>query len=764
MSWSFTRDFQEVQAAERERIEAHRKRRGSRRVKSASLVGLALSGGGLRSSSFGLGVLQALERHGLLRRVDYLSSVSGGGYIASALTWFRRKGEERFPFGTRGLGVRRSPPSAADAEPSRILGFLRQHGDYLTPAGASDSRSEGGEGSNWGARAREAVPPTAYAGLLARAVFLSVFVYGSLLVGVFLLLDLLDRFVTLTGPVLASIYATPTWITIVANLNFALLVGFLLVALLGLAWIAHPIGAWVMDRWRSRKPADRNEVNRTYTVGLWSQRWTGNVLGCAVVAGIVGSVPIVVDALGSRLPDRWAIAGTAAAAILVGVFLGISTFRSNRRRLGEAAESRTAAALRATRDAAAGFLMFYGLLALSHVTAVGLLNSGAVISGLAVLVVGVGAGLLANLNQMGIARLYRDRLMEAFLPSERAITRNQWLPGFEANVASLESMCGEDTHGPYQLLNSNLVTLGSRRTRFRSRGGDSFLLSPLFSGSDATGWRRTGEWMGGDLTLSTAMAISGPTTRPGVAPEGRGWRSRLVSAAMFALGLRASFWARNPDPKCRGRKADPNYLDPGLMRGVIGRGRHEGGRYVELRDGGEFDELGLYELIRRRVDVIIAADASDDVQFSLDALANAVTRARIDFGVEIDFPDQEFGLEALRPGSSENEERAADSGLAKRGFAVGTIRYTDDKGGFEKPGVLLYLKATAISSLPPDVLGYRDMHPEFPHESASGSSFSEGQFEAYRELGYRIASQLTEENERRGGAGGRAGAVSAPWV
>ena len=46
-----------------------------------NLVGLALSGGGIRSATFSLGVLSALARHGLLRHVDFLSTVSGGGYI-----------------------------------------------------------------------------------------------------------------------------------------------------------------------------------------------------------------------------------------------------------------------------------------------------------------------------------------------------------------------------------------------------------------------------------------------------------------------------------------------------------------------------------------------------------------------------------------------------------------------------------------------------------------------------------------------------------
>ncbi len=52
----------------------------------ARLLGVSFSGGGIRSATFNLGVLQALARCGVLRYVDYLSTVSGGGYVGSWLT------------------------------------------------------------------------------------------------------------------------------------------------------------------------------------------------------------------------------------------------------------------------------------------------------------------------------------------------------------------------------------------------------------------------------------------------------------------------------------------------------------------------------------------------------------------------------------------------------------------------------------------------------------------------------------------------------
>ena len=58
------------------------------------LVGLAFSGGGIRSATFNLGILQGLASFGLLGKFDYLSTVSGGGYIGSWLAaWIHREGD-----------------------------------------------------------------------------------------------------------------------------------------------------------------------------------------------------------------------------------------------------------------------------------------------------------------------------------------------------------------------------------------------------------------------------------------------------------------------------------------------------------------------------------------------------------------------------------------------------------------------------------------------------------------------------------------------
>lgn len=92
-------------------------------------VGIALSGGGIRSATFCLGLFQALARERLIRRIDYLSTVSGGGYFGSFLgSAFTREG---------------GSPDAVEDElannHSWCVNWLRENGRFLSPNGAGDN-------------------------------------------------------------------------------------------------------------------------------------------------------------------------------------------------------------------------------------------------------------------------------------------------------------------------------------------------------------------------------------------------------------------------------------------------------------------------------------------------------------------------------------------------------------------------------------------------------------------------------------------------
>jgi patatin-like phospholipase len=111
-----------------------------RRAAQSELFGLALSGGGIRSATFNLGLIQALARFRLLSRLDYLSTVSGGGYIGGWLTaWIHRVAKESRESDEISdvERVEQDLDGYSDASETyrerKEIEFLRQHSNYLTP-------------------------------------------------------------------------------------------------------------------------------------------------------------------------------------------------------------------------------------------------------------------------------------------------------------------------------------------------------------------------------------------------------------------------------------------------------------------------------------------------------------------------------------------------------------------------------------------------------------------------------------------------------
>ena len=96
------RELDEIEKRRREAgIGAESEKEGSEKPASENLVGLALSGGGVRSASFNLGFLQSLYQTGALRHIDYMSTVSGGGYVGSSLSSLALHPETEFDWKKR---------------------------------------------------------------------------------------------------------------------------------------------------------------------------------------------------------------------------------------------------------------------------------------------------------------------------------------------------------------------------------------------------------------------------------------------------------------------------------------------------------------------------------------------------------------------------------------------------------------------------------------------------------------------------------------
>jgi len=214
----------------------------------------------------------------------------------------------------------------------------------------------------------------------------------------------------------------------------------------------------------------------------------------------------------------------------------------------------------------------------------------------------------------------------------------------------------------------------------------------------------------GETRLATAMAISGAALSPEMGRLG----SPITTFILTLLNIRLNRWMPNPAPSRMAgvRPFWPYYF----VKELFNKGT-ETDRLLNLSDGGHYENLGVYELIKRRCAIIIASDAGADPDFQFVDLANLLRKVRINMGVEI-----KINLKNMRLDKKKN---------VKTHFSVGTIKYPD-----KTEGVFIYIKASMTGGEPEDLLSYRRENPTFPDESTSDQFFDEAQFESYRELGY----------------------------
>jgi len=739
-------------------VAVHRDERARLRLdgelKTLSGVGLAFSGGGIRSASFALGVLQLLLNQDLFRRIDYLATVSGGGYLGAAVSWWLNLAatDERV------LAPDAPRPAAAPGSDSagrrRYVAFREQFGSKVKGArtlGGAQSRSPWGA-LNWLSYIRQhgnylQPPGVGYASLIATALrvcLYSLSVYGGALIGAFALLRwvesrwsawsqdsfLVCSFSHVLGSVASALHMSPEPL-IRAGLLLAALSAVALIAISALygpaTWLASE--SWVLS------------PKELYAARTRFRKYSGLILACALVGLLVASVPWLYQLVVQRLP-AWV---ASVSSLSVGAVGTVFQFLQGR------AQQQTSGWLAPLRLIVTAALVLYGLLLGAYAVAqTGLVEPWL----LAALTLGLAGifGLLVNTNYAGLSRLYRDRLMEAFLPSLETVAANDWQPAAQADTQAVRDLKGHvtregelypvtasDCPRPLHLINCNLVLIDSPKDLYRNRGGDNFAISALWSGSNATGWIPTGHLGDGAVSLATAMAISGAAANPNTAPNGTGiTRNRLVSFLMSLFNVRLGYWMANPRlTPGRAPSNKPNLWFPGFRQGLLGRGLHEEAAFLELTDGGHYDNTGIYELVRRRTRLIILAQASCDPAFAMEDLASVIEKVRVDFSVFIEFRDTFYPLDALRPARNAG-------GRAVRGFAIGKVRYPrgDPTSPEYDDGYIVYLQAVPIQAMPPDVASYWRRHPAFPNDTTADQFFTEDNLEAYRELGYAVASQF----------------------
>jgi hypothetical protein len=195
--------------------------------------------------------------------------------------------------------------------------------------------------------------------------------------------------------------------------------------------------------------------------------------------------------------------------------------------------------------------------------------------------------------------------------------------------------------------------------------------------------------------------------------------SPIVGFLMTLFNVRLGCWLGNPGPPGARtwKRGGPRYAVGPLFSEAIGN-TTDGYRYINLSDGGHFENLGLYEMVLRRCKFILVVDAGQDFDYVFEDLGNAIRKIRIDLGIPIE-------IKVVSPRKTE--------GVIHR-CAFGTIRYSEIDGP-KTDGELIYIKPVLAGDEPPDVSNYAAAHPEFPHEPTTDQWFSESQLESYRLLG-----------------------------
>jgi hypothetical protein len=256
-------------------------------------------------------------------------------------------------------------------------------------------------------------------------------------------------------------------------------------------------------------------------------------------------------------------------------------------------------------------------------------------------------------------------------------------------------------------------------------------MSRLHCGSLHVGYRLSAKY-GKAITLGTAFAISGAAANPNMGYHS----SPVVGFLMTLFNVRLGWWLGNPGPAGAKtwRRSGPRYSVGPLFSEALGR-TTDRYKYVNLSDGGHFENLGLYEMVLRRCHYIVVSDAGEDPECSFADLGEAVRKIRIDFGIPI-----EFGQMSIYP-------RSAIESLKTPGHrcAIGRIRYSIVDDAAAPDGVIVYIKPACYGDEPRDIYEYFKRSPTFPHESTSDQFFSESQFESYRMLGaYRMEKMCAD--------------------
>lgn len=360
--------------------------------------------------------------------------------------------------------------------------------------------------------------------------------------------------------------------------------------------------------------------------------------------------------------------------------------------------------------------------------------------------ISLGMACIVNINKFSIHSLYRNRLIRAYLGASHRNRKPNPFTGFDPNdnIPLSQLFAKDEQQGKekgrkrlFHVVNMALNLVGGDDLAWQERKAESFIATPFHCGSRKVGYVPSQDYGNPEkgIDLGTAVAISGAAVSPNMGYHS----SPVVTFVLTLFNLRLGWWLANPSvAKAKTLKlAGPWFALKPLGAETFGQTNSKS-KYLYLSDGGHFENLGLYEMVRRRCGIIVVSDGGSDAEYHFEDLGNAIRKIRIDFGIRITFS----GKLTIFPRSDDDKKN--QDGVY---VAIGDIHYEEVDDG-AKPGKLIYLKPAFYGREPIDIYNYAKTSLTFPHESTGDQFFSESQFESYRALGEYVIRQAEKDLHR----------------
>src|SRR5262249_286117 len=312
-------------------------------------------------------------------------------------------------------------------------------------------------------------------------------------------------------------------------------------------------------------------------------------------------------------------------------------------------------------------------------------------------------------NEFSLNAFYRSRLVRCYLGATRfrpGDRHPQNFTGFDDDddlkLCELTSASGMAGGGPLHIVNCALNLGGSSDLALHTRHSASFTLSPLQCGSSYLSRAQTGEarelgyvstdaYGGrfGTPTLGQAISVSGAAASPNMGYH----TSPVVSFLLTVFNVRLG-WGFPRPAKAATTFPSPHFSLRYLFAELFG-GANDKSKFLMISDGGHFENLAAYELVRRKCRVIIVSDAECDPELTFAGLGTLIRVCDVDFGVKI-----LIDVTAIR--------RDQGARWSTGRYAVGRIVY----GGGTPDGIFIYLKASMTGRENTAVLQYKSSHDD----------------------------------------------------